>query len=108
MSVAGLRFRSRKPGGIWGRGGGATFAGMTPSASSTRAVDLRQEPVDEVMERVERALQTSLDRDSVVCKRRTVGVQLDRGTWVRIERRPFARIGVQGWNGTESAALLVF
>lgn len=58
------------------------------------------------MERVERALQTSLDRDSVVCKRRTIGARSDRGTWVRIERRPFARIGVQGWNGTESAALL--
>lgn len=39
-------------------------------------------------------------------KRRTVGARTDRDTWVRIERRPFARIGGQGWNGTECAALL--
>lgn len=58
------------------------------------------------MERVERALQTSLDRDGAVRKRRTIGARPDRDTWVRIERRPFARIGVQGWNGAESAALL--
>ncbi|CAG7643496.1 conserved hypothetical protein [Actinacidiphila bryophytorum] len=59
-----------------------------------------------VMERVEHALQTPLDRDGVVRKRRTIGARSDRGTWVRVERRPFARIGVQGWNGAECAALL--
>lgn len=39
-------------------------------------------------------------------KRRTVGARTDRGTWVRIERRPLVRIGGQGWNGAECAALL--
>jgi hypothetical protein len=67
---------------------------------------LRHEPVDEVIERVEVALQTHLDRSSAVRKRRTVGARSERGTWVRIERRPFARIGVQGWNGAECASLL--
>jgi hypothetical protein len=39
------------------------------------------------MARVEHALQTSLDQDGKARKRRTVGAQSDRGTWVRIERR---------------------
>ncbi len=42
----------------------------------------------------------------MVRKRRTVGARTDRGTWVRVERRAFCRIGVQGWNGTECAARL--
>lgn len=45
-------------------------------------------------------------RDTVVCKRRSVGARTDRGTWVRVERRSFDRIGAQGWNGTEAAAVL--
>ncbi|MDI3405709.1 hypothetical protein [Streptomyces cavernicola] len=79
---------------------------MTRSAVPTRAVDLRIEPVDEVLERVETALRTCLDRDSVVRKRRSVGARTDRGTWVRVERRGFDRIDAQGWNGTERAAFL--
>jgi hypothetical protein len=51
-------------------------------------------------------LRTRLDRGTAVRKRRTIGARTDRGTWVRIERRPFARIGGQGWNGAECAALL--
>lgn len=42
----------------------------------------------------------------MVRKRRTVGARTDRGTWVRVERRPIDSIGVQGWNGTECAARL--
>lgn len=79
---------------------------MTLSVSPARAVDLRKEPVDEALERVERALQTRLDRGTLVRKRRTIGARSDRGSWVRIERRPFARIGAHGWNGAECAALL--
>jgi hypothetical protein len=79
---------------------------MTIPAPSTRAIDLRREPVDEVVARVEDALQTRLDRAGVVRKRRTIGARSERGTWVRIERRPFARIGAQGWNDAECAALL--
>jgi len=71
-----------------------------------RAVDLRQESVDGVLDRVERALHVRLDRETVVRKRRTVGARTQRRTWVRIERRALDRIGAQGWNGPESAAVL--
>ncbi|MER6380694.1 hypothetical protein [Streptomyces sp. NPDC001250] len=70
------------------------------------SVDLRVVPVDHVLDHVERSLQTCLDRHSVVRKRRSVGAPTERDTWVRIERRPFEKIGVQGWNGTECAAHL--
>lgn len=79
---------------------------MTPSVSTARPVDLRAEPVDQVLDHVERALQTRLERDTVVRKRRSVGARTDRDTWVRIERRALDKIGVQGWNGAESAARL--
>jgi hypothetical protein len=79
---------------------------MALSVSVARAVDLRVEPVDEVLDRVERSLQARLDRDAVVRKRRSVGARTDRDTWVRIERRRLDKIGVQGWNGTECAARL--
>ncbi|KPI25167.1 hypothetical protein OV320_8372 [Actinobacteria bacterium OV320] len=72
----------------------------------TRAVDLRRESLDGVLDRVERSLQVRLDRETVVCKRRTVGARTDRDSWVRVERRGFDRIGAQGWNGPESAAVL--
>lgn len=79
---------------------------MTHSVSAARAVDLRVEPVDRVLDRVERSLRTRLDPSTVVRKRRSVGARTDRGTWVRVERRPLDRIPGQGWNGTESAARL--
>ncbi|MGV9311198.1 hypothetical protein ACWDR0_03255 [Streptomyces sp. NPDC003691] len=79
---------------------------MTHSVSAGRSVDLRVEPVDEVLDRVEWSLRTRLDRDTVVRKRRSVGARTDRDTWVRVERRPLERIAGQGWNGTESAARL--
>ncbi|WP_340375653.1 hypothetical protein U5640_11275 [Streptomyces sp. SS7] len=71
-----------------------------------RSVDLRREPIGGVLDRVERSLQLRLDRETVVRKRRTIGARTDRDTWVRIERRGFDRIGVQGWSGPESAAVL--
>ncbi|MEU6506599.1 hypothetical protein [Streptomyces sp. NPDC046942] len=70
------------------------------------SVDLRVVPVDRVLDRVERSLQTCLDRGTVVRKRRTVGARTARDTWVRIERRAVEKIGVQGWNGAECAARL--
>lgn len=79
---------------------------MTLSASAPCAVDLRVEPIDAVLDRVELSLQTRLDRETVVRKRRSVGARTDRGTWVRIERRGLNKIGPQGWNGTECAARL--
>ncbi|MFG2716900.1 hypothetical protein ACGFW5_01115 [Streptomyces sp. NPDC048416] len=79
---------------------------MMLSAPSARAVDLRVESVDNVLDHVERSLQVELDRDTVVRKRRSVGARTDRRTWIRIERRGLDKIGVQGWNGTECAARL--
>ncbi|MEU9779248.1 hypothetical protein [Streptomyces sp. NPDC047968] len=71
-----------------------------------RSVDLRREPVEAVLDRVERSLGTRLEGESVVRKRRSVGARTDRGTWVRIERRGLDRIGVQGGDGTASAEAL--
>ncbi|WP_179499973.1 hypothetical protein [Streptomyces sp. WZ.A104] len=71
-----------------------------------RSVDLRKEPVEGVLDRVERSLGMSLDRESVVRKRRSVGARTDRGTWVRVERRGLDRIGVQGGDGIASAEAL--
>ncbi|MBP0455891.1 hypothetical protein [Streptomyces montanisoli] len=77
---------------------------MSLSVPTGGAVDLRVEPVDEVLAFVERSLQTCLDPNTVVRKRRSVGARTDRDTWVRIERRQIGKIGDQGWNGTEQAA----
>lgn len=79
---------------------------MPSSLSATPRVDLRVEPVDSVLDQVEHSLQTRLDPKTLVRKRRSLGARTDRDTWVRIERRRFDRIGDQGWNGTECAALL--
>ncbi|MFJ7057921.1 hypothetical protein ACIQVA_09225 [Streptomyces microflavus] len=71
-----------------------------------RSVDLRKEPVEVVLDRVECMLGVRLEHESVVRKRRSVGARTDRGTWVRIERRGLDRIGVQGGDGTASAEAL--
>ncbi len=76
------------------------------TGTSLLVVDLRREPVDGVLDRVETALQVRLNRGTVVRKRRSVGARTGRGTWVRVERRPSGRIDGQGWNGVESAAAL--
>lgn len=68
-------------------------------------VDLRRIDVSGVLDRVSQALGVRLDRVGIVRKRRTVGVPSDRGTWVRIERRPRSRVTAQSW-GTEAAAAL--
>ncbi|MEU9074363.1 hypothetical protein AB0D22_06735 [Kitasatospora sp. NPDC048538] len=69
-------------------------------------MDLRQEPVEHVLDEVEQRLGTGLDRTSMVRKRRTVGARTDRGSWIRVERRPWARAREQGWGGVEAAAVL--
>ncbi|MFE6592574.1 hypothetical protein [Streptomyces sp. NPDC057781] len=79
---------------------------MSSSLSADIAVDLRVQPVDEVLDRVERSLQVRLDRETLVRKRRTVGARTDRDTWVRVERRRIDKISSQGWNGFECAATL--
>jgi hypothetical protein len=68
--------------------------------------DLRTEPVDAVLDRVEHGFGMHFEPTTVIRKRRSVGGATDRGTWVRIERRPRSRIDGQGWNGIEAAAAL--
>ncbi|MGW6613517.1 hypothetical protein ACWGA0_08700 [Streptomyces erythrochromogenes] len=79
---------------------------MNGSLPVAAQVDLRRQPVEDVLERVEEALHVRLVREVLVRKRRSLGGRTERGTWVRIERRGFERIGPQGWNGTEAAAVL--
>ncbi|QTT74903.1 hypothetical protein J7W19_17300 [Streptomyces mobaraensis NBRC 13819 = DSM 40847] len=79
---------------------------MTLSVATSQAVDLRVQPVDEILDRVARSLHVRFLPDKVVRKRRSVGARTNRETWVRIERRPLARITDQGWNGAECAARL--
>ncbi|MFD9973236.1 hypothetical protein ACFWZR_02845 [Streptomyces sp. NPDC059017] len=79
---------------------------MPSSASATATFDLRVEPTDVVLDEVEQMLGIQLDPATLVRKRRSLGARTDRDTWVRIERRRFEKIGNQGWNGTECAALL--
>ncbi|MFK0235550.1 hypothetical protein [Streptomyces vinaceus] len=79
---------------------------MSGSLPVAAQVDLRRQPVEDVLERVEEALHVRLVREALVRKRRSLGGRTERGTWVRIERRGFERIGPQGWNGTEAAAVL--
>jgi hypothetical protein len=80
----------------------------TTVATSSRSRDLRKEVVDGVLSRVETGLGVVLERAAVARKRRSVGARSDRGTWVRIEVRPLAKIVAQGQaaNGTEAANLL--
>ncbi|MGH3933620.1 MAG: hypothetical protein ACRDS1_01325 [Pseudonocardiaceae bacterium] len=80
-----------------------------PSGSGATTVrDLRTQPFDDVLDRVERRLDVRLDRATLVRKRRSLGARSDRGTWVRVEARPMAKIAAQGQsgNGMEAAALL--
>ncbi|KFU77796.1 Phosphotransferase enzyme family protein [Amycolatopsis lurida] len=87
-----------------------TLNGMADVTLSTplQPRDLRKESVDEVLSRVEAGLGVVLDRATVTRKRRSVGARSDRGTWVRIEFRPLAKIVAQGQaaDGTEAANLL--
>ncbi|MFG3130189.1 hypothetical protein ACGFZU_21060 [Streptomyces tendae] len=79
---------------------------MSLPVSTSQVVDLRAQPVDEVLDRVARSLQVRFLPDTVVRKRRSVGARTDRETWVRIERRLLGKITDQGWNGAECAARL--
>jgi hypothetical protein len=87
----------------------ASNAQPVPSSATSVAnagFDLRKNQVDDVFDRVERALQVRFDRDEALRKRRSLGLRTDRGTWIRVEVRRLAKIDGQGWNGTECAAIL--
>ncbi|ONH32827.1 hypothetical protein [Pseudofrankia asymbiotica] len=74
--------------------------------SQTPRLDLRSGSHDEVLARVERALDVRLNQAAAVRKRRSIGLPTDAGTWVRVEARPASKVTGQGWNGTETAAAL--
>ena len=81
---------------------------MTSATSEQRPAaarfDLRRTEIDDVLMRVQRALDTHLDLKRAVRKRRSVGAPTSRGTWVRIELRGVERLDGQGW-GTEATAV---
>ncbi|WP_395297235.1 hypothetical protein ACF9IK_30210 [Kitasatospora hibisci] len=69
-------------------------------------MDLRQQPIENVLQQAEQSLGTRLDRATLVRKRRTIGARTDRSSWIRVERRPRARALEQGSSGLEAAAAL--
>lgn len=79
-----------------------------PISMPSGRFDLRREPVDAVVAWATSALGTVVDESTLIRKRRTIGARTDRGTWARIEARPFARIVADGQpgNGMEAAELL--
>lgn len=83
-----------------------TEASAARPVPAQHVLDLRRTSVEDVLDRVEGALHTTLQREGTVRKRRSIGARTDRNTWVRIEARRPEKIGGQGWNGTECAALL--
>jgi hypothetical protein len=72
---------------------------------AAQRLDLRRVEVEHVVDRVQSALMTCLQRDQVVRKRRSLGYRTDRASWVRIECRGLERLDGQGW-GFEAAATL--
>ncbi|MGH3550127.1 MAG: hypothetical protein ACRDQU_18845 [Pseudonocardiaceae bacterium] len=70
-------------------------------------VDLRIQPCDAAIDRVERALGVRLDRKTAVVKRRSVGARTERDTWVRLEMRPLSKLTGQGSGVAGTACLPV-
>jgi hypothetical protein len=68
-------------------------------------LDLRKITVDDVLLRVQRSLQLTMNPDGAVRKRRSIGFRSDRDTWVRVECRGLERFDGQGW-GLEAAQIL--
>jgi hypothetical protein len=67
--------------------------------------DLRKNRFDDALERVQRTLNLKLDLSTAIVKRRSVGAESDRGTWVRIELRGLERLDGQSW-GLEATTTL--
>lgn len=79
-------------------------SGVTPNP----VFDVRENPHEDVLDRVERALAVELDRSSVVYGEHgaTEGFRTSSGTWVRVERRHRWRINSAIWVGLEAAATI--
>jgi hypothetical protein len=69
-------------------------------------VDLRTQPCEDVIARVQRCLGVRLDRETTVVKRRSVGGRTDRGTWIRMEARSLSKLARQGGGGPMKPSLL--
>jgi hypothetical protein len=87
---------------------GEEFCVIAVASSGPMMRDLRKHPVEDVLNHVENSLHVRLDQQTLVRKRRSIGARTDRGTWVRIEARPLAKIAAHGQvgNGMEAATLL--
>jgi hypothetical protein len=72
------------------------------------SLDLQNLSHNDILTRVERALDLQLDRSSVVhgIYGTTEGFRTNRGTWVRIERRHQYRIKSAAWIGLEAASTI--
>jgi hypothetical protein len=70
--------------------------------------DLRKQSIDDLIHEVQERLGVLFDESTIIRKRRSVGAQTDRKTWVRVEVRPRTKIATQHQinNGLEAAALL--
>jgi hypothetical protein len=70
--------------------------------------DVRDNPHDDVLDRIERTLDVELDRSSVIygIYGATEGFSTATGTWVRVERRQRWRINSAVWVGLEAAATI--
>ena len=72
---------------------------------AAQRLDLRKVAIHDVLSRVQKSLQLTMNPDGVVHKRRSVGFRSDRETWVRVECRGLERFDGQGW-GLEAAQIL--
>lgn len=81
---------------------------MTATAPAPVVFDVREQPHDDVLDRVERALGVCLDRASVVygIYGATEGFRTSADTWVRVERRQRWRTPGAVWIGLEAAATI--
>jgi hypothetical protein len=76
------------------------------TAPACPRLDLRTATFLDVLTEVERGIGTRLDTGVAMIKRRTVGLPTGRGTWARIEARPFDRLHGQSSDGVQAAALV--
>lgn len=78
------------------------------TAQPSAVFDVRENQHEDVLGRVERALEVRLDRSSVVfgVYGATEGFRTSRDTWVRVERRQRWRINSAVWIGLEAAATI--
>lgn len=80
----------------------------TGRAQATGVDDLRKHPVEELLSDLGSRLATSFVESSIVRKRRSIGVQTHRNTWVRIEARALDKSAEQHQinNGIHASTLL--